>query len=302
MEGDSCDGYTRELKKPTGMTIHRVQSQETLAGPARESNAAAKATWNAIAVGSQRAEGAAAGSEEYFQRIRKYRYEYETPFIPAWIRDANLSERNVLEIGVGNGIDAVDIIRNGARYHGIDITRNHLVLTARNLEQNGVTGTLIQGDLTTLNEVPGAPFGAVYSFGVLHHIAHERQMLNRIREVLVPGGSLIISVYSKYSFFNAYLVATWFIRGRGYSLDAWRSYLAEKSPLDRPVTIRVRSRGEVQRLLESAGFRVIRYKKAGFVKRYLPVVGRFLSADGAVLNSLGALMGWYHLFTCERTD
>lgn len=265
---------------------------------ANDSNAAAQATWNAKAVGSQRAGDAEVGTTEYFARIREYRYGYETPFIPRLFRFEELKGKRVLEIGVGVGIDATEMARRGAEYHGIDITRNHLDLTRRNFEVQRLPGSLTEGDLLA-TEVPGAPFDVIYSFGVLHHIAHEERILGRARQLLKPNGRLLMAVYSKYSFFNAYLVATWLLRGRRVSLDAWRSHVAEHSPIDSPVTIKIRSKREVQALLRRSGFRVLEYHKRGFVKGYLPVIGRMLSADGPTLNALGALLGWYHIFICE---
>lgn len=263
------------------------------------SNEAARATWNASAVGGQRAQGAEPGSPEYFRRIREYRYGYETPFISRLLCFREMAGKRVLGIGVGVGIDAVEMTKHGAEYYGIDITHNHLALTERNLAGHGLHGVLTEGDLLTA-EVPGAPFDFIYSFGVLHHIDHEQEILQRVREMMSLHGRLVIVVYSKYSFFNAYLILTWLLRGRSISLDAWRSHVAEGSPIDAPVTIKIRSKRAVQALLHRAGFRVIRYQKRGFVKGYLPVIGRRLAADGATLNALGGLLGWYHLFICER--
>ena len=97
------------------------------------SNKKARSTWERKAVGSHRA-NADAGTAEYFSQIRKYRYEYETPFIPEVFQYKTLKNKRVLEIGVGNGIDAVEMLRNGACYSGIDVTENHLKLTKRYVE------------------------------------------------------------------------------------------------------------------------------------------------------------------------
>ena len=71
------------------------------------SNRRARSTWEHKAVGSQRARSAA-GTAEYYEQIRTYRYGYETPFIPEFFGFSDLERgKRVLEIGVGNGIDAV---------------------------------------------------------------------------------------------------------------------------------------------------------------------------------------------------
>ena len=132
-------------------------------------------------------------------------------------------------------------------------------------------------------------------------VMHERKILDRSCALVVSGGTLTMAVYSKYSLSKAYLLVTLLVRGRALSIDVWRSHLAERSPLDRSVTVCIRSRGDVQRLLESTGFRDFRYQKRGFVQRYLPVAGRLLDSAGVVLNSLSALLGCYHVLTFERT-
>lgn len=80
-----------------------------------QSNQQARSTWERKAVGSHRAT-ADAGSREYFEQIRAYRYGYETPFIPRFFDFEGLRGKRVLEIGVGNGIDAVEMLINGAEY------------------------------------------------------------------------------------------------------------------------------------------------------------------------------------------
>ena len=268
------------------------------------SNAQARSTWERKAVGSQRA-NASAGTRDYFEQIRTYRYGYETPFIPGFFDFTELAGKRILEIGVGNGIDAVEMLRNGARYTGVDITQNHLELTRRYMEivEQEITGeveALIEGDL--LHAKMAGNYDVVYSFGVLHHIAHENDYLHRIRELLQPDGELRIAVYSKYSFFNVWMVATWvFQNGMRNPLDDWRSHVAEGSNLGDPVVIKIRSRAEIQELLEKNGFEVIRYGRKGFVQGYLPGIGCFLKPDGIVLNAFAHILGWYHCFVCRRS-
>ncbi len=270
---------------------------------AQESNDAARLLWENKAVGNDRAKGADKGSLAYFQRIRSYRYGYETPFIPQTFNFASLSDKRVLEIGVGNGIDAIEMMKHGAIYTGLDITKNHLDLTRQYVELEGLSSKvedLRHGDLLS-TELSGK-FDVIYSFGVLHHISHERDYLERLRTLLKPDGELRIGVYSKYSFFNAYLFATWIVRNRmKNSFDDWRSHVAELSQLGTPVTIKIRSRAEVEKLLSSAGFSVKRYEKRGFVQNYLPVVGKSLKPGGPVLRMFANVLGWYHCFTCTSS-
>jgi 2-polyprenyl-3-methyl-5-hydroxy-6-metoxy-1,4-benzoquinol methylase len=264
------------------------------------SNERAKQTWEVRPVGGQRS-SAPRGTKEWFEQIRAYRYGYETPFIPRLFDFDGLQGKRVLEIGVGLGIDAVEMASRGAIYTGIDITRNHLELTRRNFELNlpGYEPRLIESDL--LESDLQDKFDVIYSFGVLHHIEHEAAYLQRIHELLSDTGTLRIALYSKFSFFNAYLVATWLTRQFGRTaLADWQSHLAEHSELGKPVTIRIRSKREIQRMLAEGNFEVSSYAKRGFVKNYLPGVGQMLDSDGPVLNTLGAALGWYHILECRK--
>ncbi|MBL8470185.1 MAG: methyltransferase domain-containing protein [Rhodocyclaceae bacterium] len=268
------------------------------------SNARARQTWETQAVGSQRAT-APKGSRAYFEQIRDYRYGYETPFIPTFFNFADMRGKRVLEIGVGNGVDAVEMLRCGAVYTGIDITRNHLDLARRNIElvqDQNLTGrveNIVEGDLLEVS-LPGN-YDVVYAFGVLHHIAHEAEHLRRIYELLRPGGELKVALYSRYSFFNLWLVLTWLLKNRmRNTLEDWRSHLAECSPLGTPVVIKIRSKAEIQSLMARCGFEVVRYGKKGFVQAYLPGIGRFLAPDGHILNACAGVLGWYHCFICRR--
>ena len=276
------------------MTSPEPRSSEAADRRSR-SNEAAIGLWDSFPVGSHRS-NAEVGSRQFFADVEAYRYGYETPWIPRIFDFASFSGKKVLEIGVGLGIDAATMCGCGAIYTGIDVTRRHLDLAAKNLEDRGFSGEFIQGDVTE-TRLPEKFYDVVYSFGVLHHIPHEDEVLRRIRTLLREDGRLMLAVYSKYSFFNAYMLLRWILSGSflNHRLDAFRSHLAEGSPLESPVTIRIRSKSEVLSTIRK-NFGVVRYHKKGFVQRYLPVIGRFLKPDGLVLGRLGSLFGWYHVF------
>jgi len=267
------------------------------------SNIKARATWERQAVGSQRS-NAPPGTQEYYQQIKEYRYGYETPFIPKFFNFGEMSGKRVLEVGVGNGIDALEIMKKGASYTGIDITRNHIDLTRRYIELELMKGKplivegIIEGDLLQ-TELTGG-YDVIYSFGVLHHIAHEEEYLIRMRQLMAKDGQLLIAVYARYSFFNLWMILTWVVRNRmRYSLADWQSHLAEGSILGEPVVIKIRNRKEIQSMLEIAGFKILRYKRKGFVQNYIPGIGRLLAPDGIILNLFAFMFGWYHCFICS---
>lgn len=267
----------------------------------QESNLRAQQLWEHQSVGGKRS-AALPGTRQYFADLYRYRYGYEHPWIPDFFNFAGLSGKDVLEIGIGTGLDAVEMARWGARYTGVDVVENHLRLTKQNFAINlpAYEPRLIHGDLTATEL--RVRFDVVYSFGVLHHIAHEREYLHRIHDLLKPGGRLLVGLYANVSFFNAYMVARWLLelKCRRIPLSNWRSSVSEGSALEQPVVIRVRSRRDIEKLYREAGFEPRRYAKYGFVQNNLPLIGRACHPNGVVLRTLGRMLGWYHLFDFER--
>lgn len=265
-----------------------------------KSNERATKRWDTYAVGAQRS-NADSGTKKYFQDIRNYRYGYETPFIPKLLMK-DVKDKSVLEIGVGNGIDACELISRGAAYTGLDICKNHLTLTKENLIQQGLTyQQFIEKDLLecSLKE----KFDIVYSFGVLHHIEHEKAYLFKINNTLNLNGELRVALYSKYSFFNIYMTATWLVKNRcRMPYKNWQGKLADMSDPESPLTIKIRSKREVISFYKKAGFRLSSYKKRGFVQRYLPIIGKYLKANGVTLNLLGSVFGWYHVCIFKKIN
>ena len=58
-------------------------------------------------------------SKEHFDEIKKKRYFVE-PHIKKFANFQNYRGKNVLEVGCGIGTDAIEFIKNGANYYGID--------------------------------------------------------------------------------------------------------------------------------------------------------------------------------------
>jgi SAM-dependent methyltransferase len=189
----------------------------------------------------------------------------------------------------------------GAHYTGIDITRRHLELAEANFYRKKLPGTFLYGDLTDLN-LPDGSFDVVYSFGVLHHIEHEARMIAEVRRLLVDDGLFLYAVYSKYSFFNVYMFARWLLSPQWlcYPFVAFQAHLAEGCPLDRPVTIKVRNKRDVMKLL-GPHFEIVSYQKKGFVQNYIPCFGKYLKPDGWILNILGRAIGWYHVIIARKS-
>lgn len=137
---------------------------------------------------------------DYFREVERHRYEVQS-WMHGYYRYEDWNAKRVLEIGVGQGTDLSQFANAGAKCHGVDITENHLRLTAANFAYRGLDASLIKSDATTL-PFQDATFDCVYSFGVIHHIPEDQAVLREIFRVLKPGGTLLIGLYYFHSAFH----------------------------------------------------------------------------------------------------
>lgn len=147
--------------------------------------------------------------EKFFTDYDKFRYQNER-HLPACIDALDVSGKQVLEIGLGEGADAERLIRQGARWSGVDLTTESIErvrtrLTLRELPYE----ELRQGSVLDLPFADGT-FDMVFSHGVLHHVPEIKQAQKEIHRVLRPDGELVIMVYARWSL--NYLVSIGLIR------------------------------------------------------------------------------------------
>lgn len=147
--------------------------------------------------------------EEFFTDYDRFRYQNER-HIPACVDALNVAGKRVLEVGLGEGSESERLIRNGARWSGIDLTAESIErvrtrLTLRNLPND----ELRQGSVLDLPFADDT-FDMVFSHGVLHHVPDIKQAQGEIHRVLRPGGELVIMLYARWSL--NYLVSIALIR------------------------------------------------------------------------------------------
>jgi len=144
------------------------------------------------------AEKFVADYEKFFTDYDKFRYTKE-PHILECLKNIDFNGKRTLEIGLGQGADAEQIVRLGANWFGLDLThestkRLQVRMKLRNLEIGGITnGSAV--------EMPFADdsFDIVFSHGVLHHIPEIRKAQKEIHRILKPNGELIVMLYAKNS-------------------------------------------------------------------------------------------------------
>lgn len=151
----------------------------------------------------------------YFARYDAIRYGRE-PHIPRLISSLDVAGKSVLEIGFGQGAEAEQLIRRGARWSGIDLTQAAVERTGARLALKQLPyDAMACGTARSLPWEDGA-FDFVFSHGVLHHIPEVRSASREICRVLRPGGELVVMLYARRSL--NYLLSIALLRRAGLAL------------------------------------------------------------------------------------
>jgi ubiquinone/menaquinone biosynthesis C-methylase UbiE len=166
--------------------------------------------WNTEACGTHVVERAA-NDTEFFEKFREHRYRTEW-HIPLLVPFAEAKGKRVLEIGTGNGADAVMFALNGANYTGVDLTEAALDATRRHFAVMGLQGTFQQENAERLS-FSDESFDWVFSHGVLHHTPNTQAAIDQVHRVLRPNGRAIVMLYHKHSF-NYYVRIMTYMRLR----------------------------------------------------------------------------------------
>lgn len=135
------------------------------------------------------------GSHAFFSDVEADRYALE-PDIPELVGFPRWADRDVLEAGCGIGTDAVQFVRAGARYTGVDFSPTALELARQRPELAGAD--LVHASVVQL-PFADATFDLVYSNGVIHHVPETQRAIHEFHRLLRPGGTAIVMVYHRSS-------------------------------------------------------------------------------------------------------
>ena len=249
--------------------------------------AEAQAQWGHDPAGSSHAGDAELGTPESFRNVERQRY-IEQPWMHRTFRYERYSGQRVLEIGVGLGTDHLQFARAGAKTTGIDLTPRCIELTAERIEQEGLESDLRVMDAERL-EFEDDSFDAVYSFGVLHHVPSTERAFQEVRRVLKPGGVFLGGLYSRESYFHAYIVLNWALRGR-FLHQPYESLLAdvEYSTSDARPLVRLFGKEELRAILLETGFSDVTMNR-----RHVGIASLTDRLPTSVDWRLGQIGGWY---------
>ena len=139
------------------------------------------------------------GSKEYFDEVETKKHFVE-PHILEFANFSQWRNKKVLEIGCGIGTAAVNFIRNGADYYGIELSKQSLELTRKRLEVYDLSGSLYLANAEDNLDIFGTEsFDLIYSFGVIHHSPNPEKIIANAYKLLKKGGILKIMLYAENS-------------------------------------------------------------------------------------------------------
>jgi ubiquinone/menaquinone biosynthesis C-methylase UbiE len=157
--------------------------------------------WNENPVGSNFVEYAS--GKDFYENYDNFRYRTEGHIL-AELDKLDFKDKKVLEIGLGQGADSMQIINRGAQYYGIDLTEE----SVRRLKERFAlfNKPYVQIKKANAQQIPFPEdfFDVVYSHGVIHHSPEIEQIVSEIHRVLKPGGKAVVMLYHKKSF-NYYI-------------------------------------------------------------------------------------------------
>jgi len=137
-------------------------------------------------------------SREFCEATEKYRYSHY-PYFKDLMEFDKYNGKRVLEVGVGEGVDHLQFIKNGAKLFGLDLTPRHVFMTKKRLELYGFRSNLLISDAENL-PFQNDMFDLVYACGVLFLLPNVERAVDEIYRVLKPGGKVIALFYNKNSF------------------------------------------------------------------------------------------------------
>lgn len=156
----------------------------------------------------------------FFSNVRQFMPWKKVPFDPLIDFDG-LKNKDVLEIGVGNGSHAALLAAHAKSFTGIDLTEYAVRSTLERLRCFGLKGSVLQMDAEQMS-FPDACFDFVWSWGVIHHSADTAKTLSEIARVLRPGGRAVTMVYHR-NVWNYYLfggLVNGLLRGRLFKTNS----------------------------------------------------------------------------------
>lgn len=118
-----------------------------------------------------------------------HHHAYLLPAVRSMLAEANPSDRRLFDCGCGNGSFGHALAQDGWKVTGVDPSDDGVKLAREHFPD-------VQIEMGSTEEDLAARFGTfpvVISLEVVEHVYAPREYMSRIRDLLEPGGSVILS-------------------------------------------------------------------------------------------------------------
>lgn len=147
-------------------------------------------------------------AERYSIMCNEYRNKDERERLKAdWARKEEMAEgvlvdftkrvydpnqKDILEVGFGNGVQLCAFAEAGARVHGVEVNELLCEIAQKEFTTQGLSADLRVYDGFTL-PYGDAKFDAGYAISVLEHVNDQEKVLHEMYRVLKPGGKFYLA-------------------------------------------------------------------------------------------------------------
>lgn len=121
------------------------------------------------------------------------------PYLKDYINIEEISDKAVLEIGLGYGTLGYYLSHLSKSYVGLDIADAPVSMMRKRLRYSPAHGRIIKGSILEPPLDPNS-FDVIYAIGSLHHTGNLKLAIDKCYELLRPGGKLVMMVYYAYSY------------------------------------------------------------------------------------------------------
>lgn len=138
---------------------------------------------------------------KFIELVDERRVEQAAASLTAALGVTDLTGRAFLDIGCGSGLFSLAALRLGARVHSFDYDPDSVAACGRLRERfagdRRGEWTVERGSILDDTYIRGlGVFDVVYSWGVLHHTGEMWRAIGGASALVVPGGSLFVSIYN----------------------------------------------------------------------------------------------------------
>jgi tellurite methyltransferase len=110
---------------------------------------------------------------------------------------SGLPAGRALDLGAGEGPDSIRLALLGYQVDAVEISKVAAGKIRAFAADAGVDVNVLVGNVA--NHIPAGPYDLVICNGVLHYVKDKASVITRMKQVTLPGGMNVISLWSNYT-------------------------------------------------------------------------------------------------------